>query len=220
MMIFFSLIHRECLIHIRKPLSLIHPWLFFIMVVLLFPFILYQEPSQLKPLLPGLIWIAALLSYLLSVEHFFKMDHDNGTLECLFIYPFPLSLSVLAKTIAHWLITGLPLTLLSPCLGYLVGLSFSECSMLFFSLLLGTPALSALGTLLSAVTLSVASGGLLLGMLLIPLSIPILIFGSGSVLALAMGLSPIASLSFLSAITLTALLGSPFATAVVLRSGN
>lgn len=216
-MIFLSLIHRECLIHIRKPLSLVHPWLFFIMVVLLFPFILSQEAQQLKPLLPGLIWIAALLSYLLSVEHFFEMDHHNGTLENLLIYPFPFSLSVLAKTIAHWLLAGFPLALLAPFLGYLVGLSFAENKILFFSLLLGTPALSALGTLLGAVTLSTTSKGLLLGMLLIPLSLPILIFGVGSVLAEAMNFSATASLSFLGAITLTSLLGTPFATAAILR---
>lgn len=218
MRIFFYQIHREFVVHLRKPLSLLHPWLFFIMVVLLFPFILYQEPQQLKPLLPGLIWIAALLAYLLSVEHFFEMDHHNGTLENLMVYPFPFSLSILAKTIAHWLLTGLPLALLSPFLGYLVGLSFPESKTLFYSLLLGTPALSALGTLLGGVALSSHSGGLLLGMLLIPLSIPIVIFGTGSVLAHSMSLSPTASLSFLSAITLTTLLGTPFATAVVLRS--
>jgi heme exporter protein B len=218
-MIFFSQIHRECLLHIRKPLNLLHPWLFFIMVVLLFPFILFQEPQQLKTLLPGLIWISALLAYLLSVEHFFEMDHINGALECLLIYPFPLPLSVLAKTISHWLLTGLPLTLLSPLLGHLVGLSYAENKILCISLLLGTPALSALGTLLGAITLSTASRGLLLGMLLIPLALPLLIFGTGSVLAETMNFSPASSLSFLAAITLAALLGTPFATAVVLRYG-
>ncbi len=217
--IFFSQIHRECLLHIRKPLNLVYPWAFFIMVVLLFPFILFQDTQHLKTLLPGLIWISALLAYLLSVEHFFEMDHINGALECLLIYPFPFSLSIFAKTLAHWLLTGLPLTLLAPLLGYLVGLSLSEDIILFLSLLLGTPTLSALGTLLGAVTLLTGSRGLLLGILLIPLSLPILIFGTGSVLSESMGFSSASSLSFLAAITLSSLLGTPFASATVLRSG-
>lgn len=215
--IFFSQIHRECLLHIRKPLAMIHPWMFFIMVILLFPFILSQQITLLNALLPGLIWIAALLAYLLSIEHFFEMDHNNGSLELLLIYPFPLPLSVLAKTIAHWLLTGLPLTILSPFLAYLIGFSFSEIKILVVSLTLGTPTLSALGTLLGAITISMASRGLLLAILLIPLSIPVLIFGTGSVLAESMGVSASASLSFLAAITITAFVGTPFASAAALR---
>ncbi len=215
--IFLCQTHRESLIHVRKPLALIQPWMFFILVIFLFPFILSQETKELHKLMPGLIWIAALLSYLLSIERFFEMDHENGSLESLLIYPYPLTLSIFAKTITHWFLTGFPLTVLSLPLGYFIGLSSEETRILMVSLLLGTPTLSCLGTILGAITISLASRGLLLAILLIPLSIPILIFGTGSVLAVTMEISHIPSLSFLAAILITALLGTPFASAAALR---
>lgn len=215
--IFFSQIHRELLINIRKSFSIIHPLIFFSLVIFLFPFILSQETKQLNQLMPGLIWISALLAYLLSIERFFEIDYENGSLESLLIYPFPLPLSVLAKTLTHWFLTGLPLTVLAPIFGYLTGLTFLEIKILFLSLLVGTPALSCLGTILAAITLSLGSRGLLLAILLIPLSIPVLIFGTGSVLAESMGLSSAASLSFLAAISITLLLSTPFAAGAALR---
>lgn len=218
--LFFHQMHREWLLHSRKPLAMIQPWMFFIMVMLLFPFILSQEIAHLGTLLPGLIWITALFAYLLSISAFFELDETSGALETLLIYPFPLSLSILAKIMIHWLLTGLPLTLLSSLLGCFIGLSNSNVKIVTLSLLLGTPALSALGALLGAITISLASRGLLLALLLIPLSLPILIFGIGSVLAESIHASPASSLSFLSAITLTALLGSPFASAAALRLNN
>lgn len=218
--LFFHQMHRELLLSCRKPLAMIQPWMFFIMVMLLFPFILSQETTHLGTLLPGLIWITALFAYLLSISAFFELDETSGSLETLLIYPFPLSLSILAKIITHWLLTGLPLTLLSPLLGGFIGLSDESLKILTLSLLLGTPALSALGALLGAITISLASRGLLLALLLIPLSLPILIFGIGSVLANTVNASPASSLSFLSAITLIALLGSPLASAAALRLNN
>lgn len=214
-LIFLHQLHRECLLVVRKPLSLIQPWIFFSMIILLFPFVFYQ--SQITALMPGFIWIAALLAYLLSVERFFEVDYDNGTLDCLLIYPFSLSLSVLAKMVSHWLLTGLPITLLSLILGTLTGLSWHEAAILMWSLLIGTPTFSALGTLLGAITVTLSSRGLLLGLLLIPLSIPVLIFGVGSVSAITMHISAASSLAFLGAITLTALMSVPYAASTALR---
>lgn len=215
--IFFSQIHRECLLNIRKPFNLIHPWMFFIMVIFLFPFVLSQETQHLSDLIPGLFWISALFSYLLSIERFFDKEEENGCLDNLLIYPFPLPLSVLAKMLTHWLLTGLPLTILAPFLAYYIGLSWIKAQILFVGLLLGTPAFSALGILLSAITLSMTSRGLLLAILLIPISIPIVIFGTGSVLAENMGISSTSSLAFLAAISITTWLGVPFATSAALR---
>lgn len=220
--IFFNIIYRECLIFVRRPLTLIHPWMFFIMVIFLFPMIFAPTTTQLAQLIPGVFWIAALLSYLLSIEHFFERDHDSGLLDMQLISPFPLSLTVFAKILTHWLFMGLPLALLALFLGYLFGLSWSESQILCVSLLLGTPTLSALGTLLAAIGIAmsaqaVSSRGLLLAMLLIPLSIPILLFGTGSVLAATAHQSATASLSFLGAIAIIALLGTPLASSAALR---
>jgi len=215
--LFFNQIYRECLIQFRKPLTLIYPWIFFILTVILFPLSLSQNLSSLAPLAPGIIWIAALLAYLLSLERFFEADFHNGSLEYLLIYPLPLPLSVLAKMTAHWLQTGIPLIGITPFLANMLRLPLPETLILMLSLCLGTPVLSALGALLGAVTITLASRGLLLSILLIPLAIPVFIFGTGSVTAHLHHLPSLPGLLFLAALSIISLVTLPFAAAAALR---
>ena len=213
----FTLIARDLRLAMRRQADIASVLFFFIIVVSLFPLGIGPEPSLLRKLAPGVLWVAALLATMLSLPRLFADDHRDGTLEQLALAPHPLGLVVLGKVIANWLVSGLPLTLLAPLLGVQFDLSGEALGMLTLSLLLGTPALSGIGAIGAALTLGVRGGGVLLSLLILPLYIPVLIFGSGAVEAVVAGMSAQAHLSLLGALTLGSVFFAPWPTAAALR---
>ncbi len=187
------------------------------MVVSLFPLAIGPELNTLRLIAPGIVWVAALLASMLALDHMFSVDHADGSLEQLLLTPQPLSLLVLAKIFAHWLITGLPLVLIAPVLGLQYDLSSEAIGVLMLSLLMGTPALSLIGAIGAALTLGLRGGGVLVSLLVLPLTIPVLIFGAGAVEANISGLGADGHLYMLSAILVMSLLLAPLATALSLR---
>ncbi|MEL6710691.1 MAG: heme exporter protein CcmB [Pseudomonadota bacterium] len=175
------------------------------------------EAKTLRLIGPGIIWVSALLASLLALPQLFATDYQDGSLEHLLLAPQPLAWLVLSKIVAHWLITGLPLVLIAPLLGLQYTLSDSGLWTLVTALLLGTPILSLFGAIGAALTLGLRSGGTLLALLVLPLYVPVLIFGAGAVEATTSGLGGQAHLSLLSGLLILALLGTPFATAAALR---
>lgn len=197
-----AIISRDLRLALRRRADLVSALFFFIIVVSLFPLGVGPEPELLRKLAPGVLWVAALLATLLSLPRLFADDHRDGTLEQLALAPQPLGLIVLGKVLAHWLVSGLPLTLLAPVLGIQFDLSGEALWVLAFSLLIGTPALSGIGAIGAALTLGVRGGGVLLSLLVLPLYIPVLIFGAGAVDAAVIGLGAQAHLSLLGAMML------------------
>ena len=202
---------------IRQPQDLLNPLLFFVLVVMLFPLGVSPEVEFLQQAGGGILWVAALLSVLLSLDNLFRHDYDDGTLEQLVLQPQPLFLLVLAKTVAHWLLTGLPLVLLTPLLGVMVHLDGNSIRVLCLTLLIGTPVLSLIGSIGAALTLGLRSAGVLLSLMIIPLYIPVLIFGTGTVMAAAEGTPVIGQLALMGAGLVLALTLAPFASAAALR---
>jgi heme exporter protein B len=212
-----SLFLRDLRVAFRQKQDLLNPLLFFVMVVSLFPLGVSPEASFLSEAGSGILWVAALLSVLLSLDHLFRHDYDEGTLEQLMLQSQPLFLLVLAKTLAHWVVTGLPLVLLSPVLGVMVHLEGNSLGMLCLTLLIGTPVLSLIGSIGAALTLGLRSAGVLLSLLIIPLYIPVLIFGTGTVAAAAEGAPVGAYIALMGAFLVLAVTLAPFATAAALR---
>jgi len=208
---------RDMKVAFLQRQDLLNPLLFFIMVVTLFPLGVSPEVSFLRDAGAGILWVAALLSVLLSLDHLFRHDFEDGTLEQLVLQPQPLFLLILAKTLAHWVLTGLPLVLLAPVLGVMVHLDGNSVAVLCLTLLIGTPVLSLIGSIGAALTLGLRSAGILLSLLIIPLYIPVLIFGTGSVAAAADG-APIAPyVALMGAFLVLAVTLAPFASAAALR---
>ncbi|MDO3720234.1 heme exporter protein CcmB [Marinobacter sp. chi1] len=208
---------RDLRVAFRQRQDLLNPLLFFVMVVTLFPLGVSPEVAFLREAGAGILWVAALLSVLLSLDHLFRHDFDDGTLEQLVLQPQPLFLLVLAKTLAHWVLTGLPLVLLAPVLGVMVHLEGSTIWVLCLTLLVGTPVLSLIGSIGAALTLGLRSAGVLLSLLIIPLYIPVLIFGTGTVAAAADGAAVGGYLALLGAFLVLALTLAPFAASAALR---
>jgi heme exporter protein B len=190
---------------------------FFLIVVVLVPFGVGPETAVLTRIAPGILWVAALLAALLSLDRIFALDFEDGSLALLATSPLPLEGVGLIKAIAHWVTTGLPLTFAAPVLGFLLQLAPSAYMPLLFSLLIGTPALSIIGSFGAALTVGLRRGGLLLSLLVLPLYVPTLIFGAEAVRRGSDGLDTTAPLMILGGITLGALALLPFATAAVLR---
>ena len=213
----FSLIARDLRLSLRRQADIASVLFFFIIVVSLFPLGIGPETEQLRKLAPGVLWVAALLATMLSLPRLFADDHRDGTLEQLALSPQPLGLIVLGKVAAHWLVSGLPLTLLAPVLGLQFDLSTDALQILTLSLLFGTPALSGIGAIGAALTLGVRGGGVLLSLLILPLYIPVLIFGAGAVEATVTGVGAQAHLSLLGALTLAGVFFAPWPTAAALR---
>ena len=213
----FSLIARDLRLGLRRQADIASVLFFFIIVVSLFPLGIGPEAEQLRRLAPGVLWVAALLATMLSLPRLFADDHRDGTLEQLALSPQPLGLIVLGKVAAHWLVSGLPLTLLAPVLGLQFDLSTDALQILTLSLLIGTPALSGIGAIGAALTLGVRGGGVLLSLLILPLYIPVLIFGAGAVEATVTGVGAQAHLSLLGALTLAGVFFAPWPTAAALR---
>ena len=211
------MIHRDLRLAMRRRADIVSALFFFIIVVSLFPLGVGPEPELLRKLAPGVLWVAALLSTMLSLPRLFADDHRDGTLEQLALAPQPLALIVLGKVLAHWLVSGLPLALLAPLLGLQFNLSGDALWMLSLSLLIGTPALSGIGAIGAALTLGVRGGGVLLSLLVLPLYIPVLIFGAGAVDATVTGLGAQAHLSLLAALSLSGVFFAPWPSAAALR---
>ncbi|MEM7719135.1 MAG: heme exporter protein CcmB [Pseudomonadota bacterium] len=190
---------------------------FFLMVVVLVPFGVGPEREVLARIAPGVLWVGALLACLLSLDRLFATDHEDGALDLLATAPLPLESLVLAKAVAHWLTTGLPLTLVAPGLGVLLNLAPGAYGALIVTLLLGTPALSMLGAFGAALTVGLKRGGLLISLLVLPLYVPTLIFGAEGVRRASDGLDPTTPVLLLAAITLGTIAIGPFAAAAALR---
>lgn len=214
---FIGVLRRDLKIGFRHHSELFNPIFFFILVVSLFPLGVGPSPKILAEIAPGVIWVAALLATLLSMERLFRSDFEDGALEQFLLSPHPLPLLVLSKTFTHWLTTGLPLLLVSPLLGVLLHLPAEAIRVLPLSLLLGTPALSLLGAIGVALTVGLRRGGVLLTLLVLPLYVPVLIFGTSAVTAAAGGFAVSGQLALLGAILLLALTLAPFAIAAGLR---
>ena len=215
---FLQLICRDLKLAFRQIGDIFSVLFFFIIVVSLFPLGIGADLDLLKKIAAGIIWVAALLSTMLSLNKFFANDFADGSLEQLMLLPVPLSLVVFSKILAHWIISGLPLAIFSPILGIQFNLSGEELWVLILSLLLGTPALSAIGAIGSALTIGLKSSSVLLSLLILPLYIPILIFGSGAIDSAISGMEYSAHLSLILAITLSSLFLSPFAAAMAIRT--
>jgi heme exporter protein B len=211
------LIRRDVSIALRRRAELANPLLFFLMVCTLFPLGIGPEPSRLAMLAPGVLWVVALLACLLASDGVFRADFDDGSLEQMLVSPASLYLLALAKGAAHWLITGLPLALLAPLLALLLQLPNAAIPALVVSLLLGTAVLSLIGAIGAALTVGLRRGGLLLSLIVLPLYIPVLIFGASAVQAAAAGFAYSGQLAILGALLCAALPLAPLAVAASLR---
>ena len=208
---------RDLLSALRRRADVLTTLIFFVIVASLFPLGVGSDMAVLRMIGPGVVWVAALLASMLALGRLFASDYADGTLEQLALAPQPLSMLVLAKIVAHWLVTGVPLIIVAPLLGLQFDLDTDALLVLLASLLLGTPTLSLIGAIGAALTLGLRGGGALLSLLVLPLYVPVLIFGAGAVEASAAGLGAGAHLSLLGALLLLALVLSPWATAVALR---
>ncbi|MBK6677050.1 MAG: heme exporter protein CcmB [Rhodocyclaceae bacterium] len=214
---FAAIIRRDLLLAMRRKSEMLTALFFFIIVVSLFPLGIGPEPMLLRKIAPGVLWVSALLSTMLSLSRLFATDHADGTLEQLALSPTPLGVLVAGKIVAHWLTSGLPLVLLAPMLGLQFDLDASALWILICTLLLGTPLLSLIGSIGAALTLGVRGGGVLLSLLVLPLYIPALIFGAGAVEAHVSGLGAGGHLSLLAALLALAVFFAPWATTAALR---
>jgi heme exporter protein B len=210
-------VRRDLRLALRSKAELGVQLLFYAIVVTLFPLGVGADAALLRALGPGVLWVAALLASLLSLPRLLAADFADGTLEQIALSPYPLPALISGKIIAHWLATGAPIVILSPLLAVQYGLHGAELTALAAGLLLGTPTLSLLGAIGAALTLGVRGGGSLLALLILPLYVPILIFGAGTVEATRSGLAVEGGLSVLGAALLAALVGAPLASAAAVR---
>ena len=217
MSLFLAVIRRDIRLSLRQSTDSLMTLVFFVIAVVLFPFGVGPEPNVLARIGSGVIWVAALLASMLALERLFQADFEDGGLELLVLAPMPLEAVVLAKVAAHWLTAGLPLVIVSPLLGLLMNLPDDVFSTLILALLLGTPALSLIGAIGAGLILGARRGGVLLSLLVLPLFIPILVFGVSAVEAAAQGLPAKASLLILGGLALGALALSPWAAAAAIR---
>lgn len=214
---FKTLVGRDLLLAMRRRSDLFTTLFFFVIVVSLFPLGIGPELKTLRLIAPGVFWVAALLASMLALERLFAIDYEDGALEQMLLAPQPLFILVLAKVMAHWLVTGLPLVLMAPLLGLQYDMASDALLIMVVSLLLGTPALSLIGAIGAALTLGLRGGGVLVSLLVLPLYIPVLIFGAGAVEATASGLGGQGHISMLGAILVLSLLFAPLAASAALR---
>lgn len=210
-------VRRDLRLAFRQGLDSLMALVFFVLAVILFPFGVGPEIDLLARIAGGVIWVAALLAAMLALERLFQADYEDGTLELLALGPLPLPLLALAKIAAHWLISGLPLLAAAPLLAFILNLDDRALGALLLSLALGTPALSLIGGVGAALILGARRGGVLLALLVLPLYIPILIFGVGAVDAAGFGFAAAPHLAMLAALLLIALVLAPLAAGAALR---
>ncbi len=214
---FFWIIQRDLLLAVRGRADILTTLIFFVIVVSLFPLATGPEIKLLRTIAPGVVWVAAFLATMLSLDRIFSSDYADGTLEQMLLSPQSLSLMVLGKALAHWILTGLPLSLIAPVIGIQYGLPFEALGILGVSLLFGTPILSLIGTIGAALTVGLRGGGVLVSLLVLPLYVPVLIFGAGAVEAQTAELGVAPYFSLLGAFLLMALVLVPWTAAAILR---
>ncbi|NCN70565.1 MAG: heme exporter protein CcmB [Rhodoferax sp.] len=215
--VMLAILKREIALGMRQKGEVLTPLVFFVVVASLFPLGVGAETNLLLRMAPGVLWVSALLAAMLSLQRMFSTDYADGSLEQMVLSSTPLGLLVLSKALAHFLLSGLPLVLVAPVLGLQFGLDSRAMGILVLTLLLGTPTLSLIGSIGAALTLGVRGAGVLLSLLILPLYIPVLIFGAGAVEADAAGLGIGGHLSLLAALLVLSLFFSPLATAAALR---
>ena len=209
---------RDLMLALRRKTEVLTTLFFFIIVISLFPLGIGSDKQLLIKIAPGVVWVAALLASMLALERLFAADYDDGTLEQMLLIPQPVFVLVFGKVLAHWLLTGLPLVLVVPLIGLQYQLPDEAVSTMMLSLLLGTPILSLIGAIGAALTLGVRGGGILLSLLILPLYIPVLIYGSGAVEASMLAGAPVqAYLMLLAAFAIVAIIFAPWATAAALK---
>ena len=213
----WATLKRDLVLLLRRRSEVLNPLVFFAIVITLFPIGISPDPALLAAIAPGLLWVAALLAALLSLDSLFRADFDDGSLEQLLLTPQPLALLALAKVAVHWLLTGLPLALMAPLLGVMLALPAGSYAVLALSLALGSASLSLIGAIGAALTVGLSRGGVLLSLLVLPLYIPVLIFGAGAVQAAIFGDGVLAHLAILGALLALALIFAPLAIAASLR---
>lgn len=214
---FCRLIGRDLRLALRQGLDTFSAVVFFVLAVVLFPFGVGPEPAVLARIAPGVIWVAALLASMLSLERLFQLDYEDGSLELLALAPLPLEAAVAAKIAAHWLTTGLPLIVAAPLLAVLLQMDTAGFAALVGALAVGTPLLSLIGAIGAALVLGARRGGVLLSLLILPLYIPVLIFGVAAVDAAVFGFAVRPHLMVLAGLLLAALVLVPWVTAAAVR---
>jgi heme exporter protein B len=214
---FLDLLRRDLMLAMRRRSELANPLLFFVMVIVLFPLGVGAEPKLLAQMSAGVVWVAALLAALLTLDSIFRSDFEDGTLEQILIGAHPVPMLVLAKVIAHWLVTGLPLLLVAPVLATFLGMNPDAIGALMLSLLLGTPVLSLIGSIGVALTVGLRRGGVILSLLVLPLYVPVLIFGAAAVDAAASGMPVTGQMYIMAAFLVLAVTLAPLAAAAALR---
>lgn len=215
--LFLAVLLRELLLVQRRPIEALLPVAFFVVAASLFPLGVGPEPQTLRTMAAGIAWVCSLLASMLSVQHLYAGDHQDGSLDQLLLAPQSAVVVAAAKSAAHWLTHGLPLVVTAPVVGLMFGLSWQALGALVASLVLGTPILSLLGGLGAALTLGLRGGGMLLILVVLPLALPALIFGAASVAAVQAGESAAGHFSLLGALLISTALGLPWATAAALR---
>lgn len=215
--VLLAVLRREIALALRQKGEVLTPLVFFVVIASLFPLGVGPESALLLRMAPGVLWVSALLAAMLSLQRMFAMDYADGSLEQMALSTTPLGLLVVAKALAHFLLSGLPLVLMAPVLGLQFGLDGRALGILMLSLLLGTPTLSLIGGIGAALTLGVRGAGVLLSLLILPLYIPVLIFGAGAVEADAAGLGSGGHLSLLAALLVLSAFFAPLATTTALR---
>lgn len=214
---FVAILFRDLVLVLRHRGEMANPLVFFVVVVTLFPLALGPDSETLSRIAPGILWVAALLAATLAMEGLFRSDFEDGSLEQILLSPHPPSLLVLAKVLAHWLATGVPLILISPLLALFLELPVQALPVLLGTLALGTPVLSLVGAIGVALTVGLRRGGLLLALLVLPLYVPVLIFAAGAVDNAGAGLPVAGQIYFLAALLVLSATLAPAATAASLR---
>ncbi|MCL4158899.1 UNVERIFIED_CONTAM: hypothetical protein GTU68_045565 [Idotea baltica] len=216
--VFLIILKRDLLLAMRRRSEIFTVLFFFVVVISLFPLGISTEDQLLKQIAPGVVWVAALLASTLALDRLFSDDYEDGTLEQMTLAPVSLPIVVLAKMIAHWLLTGLPLVLISPLVGLFYHLPFESIKVMMLVLLLGTPVLSMLGAIAAALTLGLRGGGVLVSLLVLPLYIPVLVYGAGAIsTSMVEGLSIQPYVLLLSAFMILAVIFSPWATSAAIK---
>lgn len=214
---FWLIVRRELRLALRNRAEMINPLWFFLIIMTLFPLAIGPEPQLLRRIAPGMIWVAALLACVLSLDRLFRDDYADGSLDQLLLLPMPVPIMVLGKVCAHWLTTGLPLLLLSPLVALFFSLNVETWRAIALTLLLGTPSLSLIGAIGVGLTVGLRNGGVLLSLLLLPLFIPVLIFATAAIDNAAQGLPIGGYLAILAALLTGSAMLAPFAAAAALR---
>ena len=214
---FRATLKRDLIIAYKRKNDVVNPFMFFLIVATMFPIGISPDPERLGEIAAGVLWISALLASLLAMDNLFRADYEDGSLEQLLLSPHPLYFLVLAKNISHWLVSGLPVVLVSPLIAYMLNLPDAAYSIIFITLLIGTPVFSLLGSIGVALTVSLGSRGLILAVITLPMSVPVLIAGTLTVQETLNGASLGGYLAIMGAMLVGALTLAPLASAAALR---